>query len=190
MKKPAAQTTWRACVSQDSTLQQQISTNHFRHEKKRSPNIDKTSRQNLLPPFPQNLTTNKVRSSPTGRTRMILAPNFPDDHTMHLLMQLLHEELGLPERKTISLTTSINFDLGCDGADARHLMEALEEQFGIDFVDYDAYRYFQPEGFDVFLKRRAKGRGDKAPLTIGMLYQAVKLQRWDTKALEGTSQIT
>jgi hypothetical protein len=37
----------------------------------------------------------------------------------------------------------------------------------------------------VFLKRRAKGRGDKAPLTIDMLYQAVKLQRWDTKALEG-----
>lgn len=114
-----------------------------------------------------------------------LAPNFPDDHAMHLLMQLLHEELGLPERKTISLTTSINFDLGCDGADARQLMEALEEQFAIDFVDYDAYRYFQPEGFDVFLKRRAKGRGDKVPLTIGMLYQAIKEQRWDTQVLEG-----
>jgi hypothetical protein len=53
---------------------------------------------------------------------MNLAPNFPDDHAMHLLMQLLHEELGLPERKTISLNTSINFDLGCDGADARQLM--------------------------------------------------------------------
>jgi acyl carrier protein len=116
---------------------------------------------------------------------MILAPNFPDDHTMHLLIQLLHEELGLPERKTISLTTSINFDLSCDGADARQLMEALEEQFGIDFVDYDAYRYFQPEGFDVLLKRRAKGRGEKVPLTIGMLYQAVKSQRWYTQTLEG-----
>ncbi|MDI3358063.1 hypothetical protein MO767_27515 [Pseudomonas sp. UYIF39] len=50
---------------------------------------------------------------------MNLAPNFPNDHAMHLLMQLLHEELGLPERKTISLITSINFDLGCDDADAR-----------------------------------------------------------------------
>ena len=120
----------------------------------------------------------------TGCPRNNLAPHFPDDHAMHLLMQLLHEELGLPERKTISLTTSINFDLGCDGADARHLMEALEEQFGIDFVDYDAYRYFQPEGFDVFLKRRAKGRGDKVPLTIGMLYRAIKVQRWDTQELE------
>jgi hypothetical protein len=104
---------------------------------------------------------------------------------MHLLMQLLYEELGLPERKTISLNTSINFDLCCDGADARHLMEALEEQFAIDFIDCDAYRYFQPEGFDVFLKRRTKGRSDKVPLTIGMLYQAIKVQRWDTQELEG-----
>ncbi|MHC8289573.1 DUF1493 family protein [Pseudomonas sp. XS1P51] len=118
---------------------------------------------------------------------MNLAPNFPDDHAMHLLMQLLHEELGLPQRKTISLTTSINFDLGCDGADARNLMEALEEQFAIDFIDYEAYRYFQPEGFDVFLKRRAKGRGDKISLTIGMLYKAIKLQRWDTQTLESLS---
>lgn len=68
--------------------------------------------------------------------------------------------------------------------DAPHLMEALEEQFGIDFGDYDAYRYFQPEGFDVFLKRKSKGRGDKIALTIGMLYQAVKAQRFDTWTLE------
>ncbi|MHC8346530.1 DUF1493 family protein [Pseudomonas sp. RT6P73] len=115
---------------------------------------------------------------------MNLAPHFPDDHTMHLFMQLLHEELGLPERKTISLTTSINFDLSCDGADAQHLMEALEEQFGIDFVDYDAYRYFHPQGYDMFLKHRAKGRADKLPLTIQMLYQAIKAQRWDTQTLE------
>lgn len=116
---------------------------------------------------------------------MNLAPNLPDTPTMHQLLQLLHEEIGLPERKTISLTTSINFDLGCNGADAQHLIEALEEQFGIDFVDFDSYRYFQPQGYDVFLKRKAKGRGDKEPLTIGMLYGAIKAQRWDTRELEG-----
>jgi hypothetical protein len=116
---------------------------------------------------------------------MNLAPNFPSDPAMHLLMQLLHEEIGLPERKTISLTTSINFDLGCNGVDAQHLIETLEDQFAIDFVDYDSYRYFQPEGYDVYLKRKAKGRGDKAPLTIGMLYRAIKAQRWDTRELEG-----
>ena len=116
---------------------------------------------------------------------MNLAPHFPDTPAMHLLMQLLHEEIGLPERKTISLDTSINFDLGCNGADAQHLIESLEEQFAIDFVDYDSYRYFQPDGYDVFLKRKAKGRGDKIPLTIGMLYRAIKAQRWDTEELEG-----
>jgi hypothetical protein len=116
---------------------------------------------------------------------MNLAPGFPNDHSMQQLMQLLHEEIGLPERKTISLTTSINFDLGCNGTDAQHLIECLEDQFAIDFVDLDSYRYFQPDGYDVFLKRKAKGRGDKAPLTIGMLYQAIKAQRWDTRELEG-----
>jgi len=52
-------------------------------------------------------------------------------------------------------------------------------------VDFDSYRYFQPDGYDVFLKRKAKGRGDKVPLTIGMLYRAIKAQRWDTEELEG-----
>jgi hypothetical protein len=116
---------------------------------------------------------------------MNLAPNFPDDHSMQQLMRLLHEEIGLPERKTISLSTSVNFDLGCNGTDAQHLIECLEDHFGIDFVDFDSYRYFQPDGYDVFLKRKAKGRGDKAPLTIGMLYKAIKAQRWDTRELEG-----
>jgi len=37
----------------------------------------------------------------------------------------------------------------------------------------------------VFLKRKAKRRGDKLPLTIAMLYQAIKAQRWDTQTLEG-----
>lgn len=120
----------------------------------------------------------------SGYPTMNLAPNFPDDATMHLLIQLLHEEIGLPERKTIHLTTSINFDLGCNGADAQHLIETLEDQFHIDFVDYDSYRYFQPEGYDVHLKRKAKGRGDKEPLTIGTLYRAIKAQRWDTRELE------
>jgi hypothetical protein len=116
---------------------------------------------------------------------MNLAPDFPDDPTMRQLMQLLHEVIGLPERKTIRLTTSINFDLGCNGADAQHLIEILEEQFAIDFVDYDCYRYFQPDSYDMYLKRKAKGRGEKEPLTIGMLYRAFKAQRWDSRELEG-----
>lgn len=65
------------------------------------------------------------------------------------------------------------------------MIETLEEPFAIDIVDYDSYRYFQPEGYDVYLKRKAEGRGDRVALTIGMLYRAIKAQRWDTRELEG-----
>jgi hypothetical protein len=40
----------------------------------------------------------------------------PRHPTLRELMQLLHEEIGLPEHKTISLKTAINLDLGCNGA--------------------------------------------------------------------------
>ena len=118
---------------------------------------------------------------------MNLAPNFPEDPVMQQLLQLLHEEIGLPKHKTLRLETSLNFDLGCDRAEAKQFMEALEQDFAVDLGDYDAYRYFQPPVFDVFLKRRAKGRGDKIPLTIGMLYLAIKTHSWDTQTLENLS---
>ena len=118
---------------------------------------------------------------------MNLAPNFPEDPVMQQLLQLLHEEIGLPKHKTIRLQTSLNFDLGCDGSEAKQLMEALEQEFALDLGDYDTYRYFNPPAFDVFLKRRAKGRGEKVPLTIGMLYLAIKTYSWDTQTLENLS---
>ncbi|ELQ14976.1 hypothetical protein A986_17061 [Pseudomonas fluorescens BRIP34879] len=118
---------------------------------------------------------------------MNLAPNFPEDSDMQQLLQLLHEEIGLPQHKTLRLQTAINLDLGCDGGEARQLMETLEQDFAVDLGDYDAYRYFQPPVFDVFLKHRAKGRGEKISLTIGMLYLAIKTHSWDTQTLENLS---
>ncbi len=118
---------------------------------------------------------------------MNLAPDLPDDPEMQQLLQLLHEEIGLPKHKTIRLKTAINFDLGCDGTEAKQFMEAVEQEFDFDVGDYDAYRYFNPPVFDVFLKHRAKGRGDKIPLTIGMLYLAIKTHSWDTQTLENLS---
>lgn len=115
---------------------------------------------------------------------MKLAADLPDTPTLRELLQLLHEEIGLPEHKAISLKTAINIDLGCNGADARHLMEALEEHFGLQLTDYDAYRYFQPAGYDPHLKRKAKGRESKVPLTIGMLYAAINSGHWATQELE------
>lgn len=118
---------------------------------------------------------------------MNLASNFPEDPVMQQLLQLLHEEIGLPKHKTIRLQTSLNFDLGCDGSEAKQLMEALEQEFALDLGDYDTYRYFNPPVFDVFLKRRGKEHGDKVPLTIGMLYLAIKTHSWDTQTLENLS---
>lgn len=137
---------------------------------------NKYRRQRNHPPHP-------LLRAPT----MNLAPNFPEDPAMQQLLQLLHEEIGLPKHKTLRLQTSINFDLGCDGNEAKQLMEALEQDFAVDLGDYDAYRYFHPPVFDVFLKHRAKGRGEKIPLTIGMLYLAIKTHSWDTQTLENLS---
>lgn len=140
------------------------------------------------------VTQNKyhlIRNHPAHPTlrapTMNLAPNLPEDPVMQQLLHLLHEEIGLPKHKTIRLQTSINFDLGCDRSEAKQLMEALEQEFALDLGDYDTYRYFNPPVFDVFLKRRAKGRGEKVPLTIGMLYLAIKTHSWDTQTLENLS---
>ena len=65
---------------------------------------------------------------------MNLAPNLPEDPVMQQLLQLLHEEIGLPKHKTISLQTSLNFDLACDGVEAKQFMEALEQDFGVDLA--------------------------------------------------------
>ncbi|WP_242527076.1 MULTISPECIES: DUF1493 family protein [Pseudomonas] len=118
---------------------------------------------------------------------MNLAPDFPEDPVMQQLLQLLHEEIGLPKHRTIRLQTSLNFDLGCDGNEAKQLMETLEQEFALDLGDFDTYRYFNPPVFDVFLKRRAKGRGEKVPLTINMLYLAIKTHSWNTQTLENLS---
>ncbi|CRM42370.1 hypothetical protein [Pseudomonas sp. 24 E 13] len=130
--------------------------------------------------FHRNQPPHPLLRAPT----MNLAPGFPEDPVMQQLLQLLHEEIGLPKHKTIRLQTSLNFDLDCDGNEAKQLMEALEQEFALDLGDFDTYRYFNPPVFDVFLKRRAKGRGEKVPLTINMLYLAIKTHSWNTQTLE------
>lgn len=117
------------------------------------------------------MTTNKV--SP-----------LPDDSHMQKLLALLSQHLGPFDLEKLHLNTSINHDLGCDGDDAAELMAELAETFSIEFVDYDAYRYFKPEGYDLMKWRRAKARRGEIPLTLAMLHHAIKHRRWDTKLLE------
>jgi len=114
-------------------------------------------------------------------------PDLPDDELMRQLIQLLDEHIGLSKHITLNLKTSINHDLHCDGDDAGELMEALHQRFAITFLDYDAYRYFRPEGYDLFFWRRTQERRGKIPLTIGMLYNAIKYKHWNTVELENIS---
>lgn len=113
-----------------------------------------------------------------------LAADFPDDPLMLHLLQLIHEDVGLPKHQAINLNTSINHDLGCSSSEARRLMAALKQDFGLKLGDYKSNRYFKRRGFDVYLRYVERGCEGKAPLTINMLYQAIKAKRWDSETLE------
>jgi hypothetical protein len=103
---------------------------------------------------------------------------------MRQLLALLIENLGALDMEKLNPSTSINHDLDCDGDDAAELMAVLAERFPINFIDYDAYRYFNPEGYDLFRWRRSKDRRANIPLTLGMLHHAIKHLRWQTAELE------
>ncbi len=86
--------------------------------------------------------------------------------------------------ESFSLATDVARDMGVDGDDANDLMVEFFERFSIDLNDYDPYRYFLEEGFNLFSFRRAKDRRGNIPLRVGMLYSALKARRWDTQAFE------
>lgn len=125
-------------------------------------------------------TTHPLFIAPT----LNLAPNFPDDPLMLHLLQILHDGIGLPKHKSITLDTSVNHDLGCSSAEAKQLMAVLKQDFGMRSGDYKNSRYFKHRTFDAYLRYVENASEGKLPLTIGMLYQAVKTKHWDTHKLE------
>ncbi|MCD4531029.1 DUF1493 family protein [Pseudomonas sp. C3-2018] len=121
---------------------------------------------------------------PLWRVSTNLADDFPFDPDMQQLLDVLHEEIGLPRYRAIGLDTAINLDLGCGRREARYVIKALRQDFGTDFSGYKAWRYFPRPMFDRLPGRWGNGGVGEIPLTIGMLYQAIKARRWDTRALE------
>lgn len=113
-----------------------------------------------------------------------LSADFSNNPVMLHLLQLLHEDVGLPKHQPIGLSTSINHDLGCSRSDARKLMTALKQDFGLKLGDYRNNRYFRRRGLDPYLRHVDRGSTAKIPLTIDMLYQAIKAKHWDTQLLE------
>lgn len=140
------------------------------------------------------VTQNKYRPLKSGthrhplwRISRNLADDFPTDSQMQQLLSLLDEKIGLPRHRGIGLDTAINLDLGCGRREARYLINALRQDFGIDFSDYKSCRYFPPSMFDRLLWLSGKGGDGDVSLTVGMLYQAIRARRWDTRALERLS---
>ncbi|MFR0672776.1 DUF1493 family protein [Enterobacterales bacterium AW_CKDN230030176-1A_HGKHYDSX7] len=86
--------------------------------------------------------------------------------------------------ESFSLMTDVARDLGIDGDDANELMVEFFRRFSVELDDYDPYRYFVGEGYNIFSFRRAKDRRGNIPLRVGMLYLAIKKKHWDTCALE------
>lgn len=84
----------------------------------------------------------------------------------------------------LSLSTDINRDLGIEGDDANQLMPAFFLRFSVNIENYDPYRYFVPEGYDLLSFRRGKERQGQIPIKLGMLYLAAKTKIWDPRNLE------
>ncbi|HXR01952.1 MAG TPA: DUF1493 family protein [Pseudomonas sp.] len=103
---------------------------------------------------------------------------------MQRLTDLLTDHLGPLDISKLERTTSLSHDLHCDGDDAAEFMASLAERFAIDFIDYDAYRYFNAEGYDLLKWRRPKHRRGSIPLTLAMLHHAIETRRWNTAELE------
>jgi hypothetical protein len=102
------------------------------------------------------------------------------------IVECVHEtfEFDRGALESLSLSTDINRDLGIEGDDANELMPEFFERFSVNIENYDPYRYFVPEGFDLLSFRRSKERRGKIPITLGMLYLAAETKIWDPATLE------
>lgn len=119
---------------------------------------------------------------------MKLLDPLPDDECTSRLLSLLLHHLGALDYEKLGLSTSINHDLGCDGDDAAELIAELGELFLIEFEDYDAYRYFKPEGYDLLKWRRRADRRGNIPLTLAMLRHVIEHRRWVTLDIESLAR--
>ena len=109
-----------------------------------------------------------------------------DYELMDRIVVCIQDMVGFGRRafESFSLATDVARDLGVDGDDANELMVEFFERFAVELNDYDPYRYFVEEGFNIFFFRRAKDRRGNIPLRVGMLYLASRDERWDTQRFE------
>lgn len=109
----------------------------------------------------------------------------PDNVTPDLIL-FIRQETGLPENRQIFRTDRVEDDLDLTGDEAFEFMEKFFEHFGIARGDYEFQRYFNEEGFNLFVilampfSKKIRKKYDREPLTVGMLDQAVEAGVWRT----------
>jgi len=92
--------------------------------------------------------------------------------------EFVARELGVNQAR-ITATTRLNHDLGCDGDDARELLEQFAGQFSVDLSGFELGRHFGPEAafnpvLYVYWRLRRPERLRFVPLTVGDLVEAVR----------------
>jgi len=97
---------------------------------------------------------------------------------------------GIPPRRIVTPATRIEDDLNLTGDEAARFMGSFFEHFGVDAGDYDFNRYFVTEGSGLLLflstalSRKRRDGLRRLPLTVGMLAEAARRRRWQSRELE------
>ncbi|MGN8191352.1 DUF1493 family protein [Burkholderia sp. 22088] len=113
-----------------------------------------------------------------------------DRHMWKTLEAFVRHEAAVSSNRPITEDTTLSDDLGQTGDDADIFMERFFARFNVDRGDYDFGRYFlmEGEGFLYHVIRRfILGKPHtfkREALTVGMLYKAVSLGKWDAEALK------
>lgn len=91
-----------------------------------------------------------------------------------------------PGKTVISRSDSLFDDLHLEGDDANEFMEKFFATFPVERGDYDFYRYFSEEGFNVFevlpllFSKKARAKAKKEPLILSTLEHAIQSGKFDS----------
>jgi hypothetical protein len=125
-----------------------------------------------------------------------------DDALWTAIVAFTREELGRPwfdKVQPLTLSTRVLDDLRIDGDDAIEFIDRLFAKFNVK-GDFPYARYFDGEGtaglslllipflvgtlFRFVFRLKHAPDPDEHPLTLGMLYEACRVGRWSTEAIE------
>jgi hypothetical protein len=103
------------------------------------------------------------------------------------LVKFVRARIGLSSTQALSLSSSLERDLGLTGDDAAYFMEAYFEQFHVEVGDFDFPRYFVEESapgpfllLASLIFKPVRKRYEPEPVTVAMLQRAIDIGAWDS----------